>query len=260
MAARRIEHVMGTTVSIDLRDDMYDAGVIAEVVAWLHHVDETFSTYDVTSPVSRYGRGETDLDTLPSEVLDVFALCERVHSETDGAFDITAVPAPNGSTFDPSGLVKGWSIEQAAAIIERHGGRNFCLNAGGDVLVRGEPNPGDRWSIGIRNPDTPENLIDVLEVSGALAVATSGSYERGAHIIDPRTREAVTDLASVTVVGPSLTFVDAYATALYVAGDAGLRFITEQPDYGAFIVRRDGTGVTTSVYRTLRATAAQRSR
>jgi FAD:protein FMN transferase len=253
MAAHHVEHVMGTTVSIDLRDELpNEATVIAEIVTWLHHVDETFSTYIVTSPVSRYGLGELGLDGLTDEVRHVFGLCEEVREHTDGAFDIAAVPAPNGSHFDPSGLVKGWSLERAAAIIERHGGENFCLNAGGDVVVRGVPSPDEPWTIGIRSPDDASLLIDVLRIAGRCAVATSGSYERGAHIVDPATRLPVTELASVTVVGPDLTYVDAYATALYVTGEAGLGFVTARPGYGALFVRRDLTATSTEAYRALR--------
>jgi FAD:protein FMN transferase len=255
MSAHHIEHVMGTTVSIDIRDDLMNDGAeaIAEVVAWLHHVDETFSTYIITSPVSRYGLGEITLDDLSSEVLHVFGLCEEAREHTNGAFDITVVPAPNGSSFDPSGLVKGWSLERSANIIERHGGANFCLNAGGDVVVRGRRAPGEAWSIGIRSPDDAADIIDVLHVVGPCAIATSGSYERGAHIVDPTTGDAATELASVTVVGPDLTFVDAYATALYVSGEAGFAFITCRPEYGALLVRRDLTARSTETYRALRA-------
>jgi FAD:protein FMN transferase len=260
MAAHHVEAVMGTTVSIDLRDDTDGTAAIDEVVAWLHHVDETFSPYKATSEVSRYGLGELTLGELSPEVLDVLGLCEQVHETTGGAFDITRVPSPNGSTFDPSGLVKGWSIEHAAAIVERHGGANFCLNGGGDMVVRGNVDDGEPWSIGIRHPDHADQFADVLRVTGPIAIATSASYERGAHIIDPRIGAAATELASVTVVGPDLTFVDAYATALYVLGEPGLALITAQPGYGAYVVRRDGTATSTSVYRALRGPdARQRS-
>jgi FAD:protein FMN transferase len=253
MAAHHVEAVMGTTVSIDVRDEIDGIAVVGEIVAWLHHVDETFSPYKPTSEVSRYGLGELTLGQLSPEVLDVLGLCEAVYATTGGAFDITRVPAPNGSMFDPSGLVKGWSLERAAEIIERHDGANFCLNAGGDIVVRGHAAPGEPWSIGIRHPDHANQFADVLTVAGPLAIATSASYERGAHIIDPRTGDPATELASVTVVGPDLTFVDAYATALYVLGESGLDIVTAQRGYGAYLVRREGTATSTSVYRALRS-------
>lgn len=230
---------MGTVFSIDVLDDI-DPAVLDDVVAWWHHVDATFSTYRVDSPVSRFGLGELELADLDREVLDVFDLCEAIHADSGGAFDIACVPAPNGSRFDPSGLVKGWSIERAVELLERVGARNLCINGGGDVAVRGEAAAGTPWAIGLRHPDHADRLAGVVHLSGRGAVATSGTYERGAHIIDPATEMPTTELASVTVVGPDLTYADAYATAVHVMGLAGLDWIAARTRYHASIITRDG--------------------
>ena len=79
----------------------------------------------------------------------------------------------------------------------------------------------------------------VLDVIGPAAVATSATYERGAHIVDPRTGQPATDLASVTVVGPDLTNVDAYATAIFVMGLPGLHWLTKHPGYDAMAITHD---------------------
>ena len=79
----------------------------------------------------------------------------------------------------------------------------------------------------------------VLDVVGPAAVATSATYERGAHIIDPRTGQPTTDLASVTVVGPDLTLVDAFATAVFVMGLSGLDWLARQPGYEAMAITHD---------------------
>jgi FAD:protein FMN transferase len=235
-----VEHVMGMAISIDVRDAV--AGdAIADVVAWFHHVNDTFSTHRADTPVSKLGLGELTLDDMPTEVLDVLRRCEELHDDTEGWFDVLAVPAPNGSRLDPSGLVKGWSIERAAAILERHGARNFCINGGGDIVVRGEPDAGERWRIGIRHPDEKLLSAAVVEASGRMAIATSGSYERGAHIIDPTTGEPTADLASVTIVGTDLGDVDAYATTVYARGLDGVTWLMEHhPDHAAFVITRDG--------------------
>lgn len=227
-------------VSIDVRDDL-DPMVIAEVVEWLHHVDATFSTYRMETPVSRFGLGELGVHELDREVRGVLALCESVREETGGAFDITAVPAPNGSSLDPSGLVKGWSIEKAADLLEARGAANFCLNAGGDIALRGSPAPGEAWRVGIRHPSEPMASAAVLDLSGRAAVATSATYERGAHIMDPATGEPTAELASVTIVGEDLTFVDAYATAVFVMGLDGLQWLMERhPGLDGFVITHDG--------------------
>jgi len=109
-----VEQVMGTAVSFDVRDAVSGSEGLTEAVSWLHHVDRTFSPYIVDSPISRLGRGELTLDDTTDEVSDVLAMCERLRADTAGAFDAFAIPAPNGTRLDPSGLVKGWSIERAA--------------------------------------------------------------------------------------------------------------------------------------------------
>ena len=250
-----VEHVMGMAVSIDVRDHA-PLAAIDEVVAWLHHVDATFSTHRLDSPVSRLGLGELTLDDMPAEVIGVLCRCEELHDDTGGAFDVLAVPAPNGSHLDPSGLVKGWSLERAANILERHGARRVCINGGGDLVVRGDAAPGEPWRVGIRHPDDRLRAAAVITASGRMAVATSGTYERGAHIIDPTTGEPTADLASVTIVGTHLGDVDAYATAVYAMGLDGLEWLMiRHPDHDGFVITRDGRTYETPGFHRLRTTA-----
>ena len=149
------------------------------------------------------------------------------------------MPAPNGTTLDPSGVVKGWSIERAAHILEAHGHTDFAINAGGDIAIRGHAAPDTPWTVGIRHPDDRDALAMVLDVVGPAAVATSATYERGAHIIDPRTGQPTTELASVTVIGPDLTLVDAYATAVFVMGLQASNGSPGHPGYDAMAITHD---------------------
>ena len=243
-----VEHVMGMAVSIDIRDDIA-ANSIDEVVAWLHHVDATFSTYKLESPISRVGSGELTLDDMSDEVLGVLALCEELNTQTNGAFDALAVLAPNGNYLDPSGLVKGWSIERAGELLSARGATNFCITAGGDIVVRGQPTRDQPWRIGVRHPDHPDKSAVVVLGSGRLAVATSATYERGAHIIDPATGQPVADIASVTIVGPDLTFADAYATSVFVMGIPGLLWLHENhPEYAGFLITHDQRTLSTPAF------------
>lgn len=252
-----VEHVMGMAVSIDVRDDLGTRSAgrpgLSEVLAWLHHVDATFSPYIDESPISRLGRAEITLDDVDDEVQDVLVLCDRLREMTDGAFDAFAVPAPNGTMLDPSGLVKGWSIERAAQLLEAHGLRDFVVNAGGDVAVRGRPSPGTSWTVGIRHPDDAAQLAAVLAVEGPIAVATSATYERGAHIVDPRTGQPTTEVASVTVVGPDLTYADAFATAVFVMGVEGLDWLRGVPGYEGFVITHDERTFSTAGFGALRS-------
>jgi len=243
-----VEHVMGMAVSIDVRDDgdgASDPGSLAEVVSWLHHVDQTFSTYIEDSPITRLGRGEIDLDAVSDEVRDILLLCEQLRDDTGGAFDAFAAPAPNDTMLDPSGVVKGWSIERAAELLERHGHANFTINAGGDIALRGRPAAAAPWRVGIRHPDQADKMAAVLEITGSIGVATSATYERGAHIVDPHTGQPTTELASVTVIGPDLTLADAYATAVFVMGVPGLEWLTGHAGYDGYAITHDATTIST---------------
>ena len=236
-----VEHVMGMAVSFDIREPAPAIGALDDVLRWLHHVDTTFSTYRDDSEITRFARRELGIEELSSEVEDILLRCIELTDLTGGAFDAFAVPAPNGTMLDPSGLVKGWSIERAAAMLEEAGATNFCINAGGDIALRGEASSGEAWRVGVRHPDFDDRLALVLAVRGPVGVATSATYERGAHIIDPRVGTPTTALASATVVGPDLGVADAYATAAFVMGLDSIDWIDTQPEYHAYVITHDGT-------------------
>ena len=241
-----VEQVMGMPVSIDIRDEHGPAGraAIDEVVAWLHLVDDKWSTYRDDSGITRFARGQLRTEDLPEDMDRILDDCEALRIETAGAFDIH-IPAPNGTMLEPSGYIKGWAIERAAELIELVGGRNFCINAGGDVVMRGEAAPSTPWSVGIRHPDYVDQFADVLQFTGAWAVATSATYERGNHIVDPRTGRPANEVRSATVVGPDLTRVDVYATTLFVTGLDGLALLLDQPGYDAFLITHNNECIST---------------
>lgn len=254
MGHHHVEFVMGMAVSIDIRDPATPGAAITDVVEWLHHVDRTFSTHKPDSPISAMGRGELSLDDVGDEIRGVLRLCESLRNESDGVFDVFEVPSPNGTRFDPSGLVKGWSIERAAEVLESHGCRNFCINAGGDIAIRGNPTANDPWRVGIRHPDLAQSIALVINASSRLGIATSATYERGAHIIDPRTATYTTDLASVTIVGPDLTLADAYATTVFVMGLDGLDWLTRHGGYDGYVITHEDMTYWTDGFTRYRST------
>ena len=197
----RVEHIMGMPIVVAARD----GDVPDEVFDWFRHVDETFSVFKEKSEVSRIRRGELALADASAEVQHVFARCEELRTETQGFFDVDAVG------LDPSGFVKGWSVDEGTAILDRAGLEEYAINAGGDIRVRG------RWTIGIQHPRDAKAIAKVVEGTD-LAVATSGAYERGEHVRDPHTGAAPDGILSVTVTGPDLGTADAYATAALAMG------------------------------------------
>jgi thiamine biosynthesis lipoprotein len=230
---RRVEHIMGTAIGIDVRDPSVPAGVLDAAYGYLRGIDARFSTYRSESEISRLSRGDlTEVECSP-EVRQVLALCDDLARSSGGAFDARRHRADGA--IDPSALVKGWSIEEAAWMIGAAGAVNYTINAGGDILVKGEAAPGRAWRVGIRHPTAADRLAAILDIRD-LAVATSGSYERGDHIVDPRTGQAARTLRSMTVVGPSLTYADAYATAAFVMGIDGLAWVADHPGYDAYAI------------------------
>lgn len=225
---------MGTVFSIAVRDPGVWDNALNEVVGWLHRVDEVFSTYREHSDVSRIRRGELTIADADPLVQEVLSLCDVLSAETDGYF---TADLPGG--LDPTGLVKGWAIERASALLRDRGSRNHAINGGGDMQLAGEAAPGRPWRVGVSDPRDRSRILTVV-TGRDFAVATSGLVERGAHIIDPTTRASARGVASVTVTGTSLTRVDAYATAAFAMGPDALRWIESRPGYEAMVVTLDG--------------------
>lgn len=209
-----LQHVMGMPVRVEVRDRRIDC---APVFRWLRHVDALFSPY----------RAGT-LDPVQPLVAEVLDHCERLRLATGGAFDARA-----SGRLDPSGYVKGWAADRAAALLRRAGARDFCLDVGGDLVVRGT------WRVGIRHPHHAHRLAAAIELTDA-AIATSGAYERGEHILDPRTGRRARGALSVTVTGPELATADAFATAAFAMGEDGAAWTARLAGYEAMTILPGG--------------------
>ena len=236
---RHAEKVMGTVVSFLVHpgalSDAAAQSALEQACRALHEADETFSTWKPQSPLSRLRRGEATIAELPTEVATVLGLCERARAASRGWFDPWAMPG----NVDPTGLVKGWAAEQALAVLVRAGISAAMVNAGGDLRVHDRPSPAEPWRVGIRHPWRVDALACIIEADAA--VATSGAYERGEHLIDPHSGKPTTRAASATVTGPSLAIADALATALVVAGADEIGFVTSLAGYDAYVISPDGS-------------------
>jgi thiamine biosynthesis lipoprotein len=234
---RRAEAVMGTVAMLDIADPLPTAEierVVRRVFDWLHDVDRRFSTYRIDSELNRLDRGELRLAAASDDLRLVLERCADLWRRTDGYFDAYAT-----GRLDPSGYVKGWSVQIASEMLTAAGAPNHCVDAGGDLQTRGRPAPGKDWHIGIRHPWRPDRLSWILHGTD-LAVATSGTYQRGPHVIDPRRGVPSTGLRSVTVIGRDLAEADAYATAGLAMGEAGLDWLAALDGYAVAAVTDDG--------------------
>lgn len=225
---RKSQIIMGTGVTVDIPDG--DARIFDEVFALFHQIDDRFSTYKVDSEVSRYGRGEITDELVSAELAEVLAACREAQASTGGKFSAWAA-----GDFDPSGYVKGWAIARAGEYIESRGYTTYCVSIGGDILARGKD-----WSIGIQDPRDRMAIVANIRLKDG-AVATSGDYARGAHIINPKNKKAATQLASVSVVGEDIIQADVLATAAFVAGDKALEFMADRgPGYEVLVIDKGG--------------------
>jgi thiamine biosynthesis lipoprotein len=233
------EHVMGTVVTLDLYDTAAFATsvlapVIDEAIDVLHQADALFSTWIDESCISRIRRGELSVDDAPDDVKSVLRLCREARALSRGWFDPWAMPGG----VDPTGLVKGWAAQRCLDVLRRANVGGAIVNAAGDVASFGGPQAGAPFRVGIVHPADPSRLACVVETPSA--VATSGTYERGEHLIDPYSGVPATRTHSATVVGPDLALADALATALVIAGVEALSIIDELNDFEGLVIADDG--------------------
>ncbi|HEX4723032.1 MAG TPA: FAD:protein FMN transferase [Pseudonocardiaceae bacterium] len=183
------------------------------------------------SEVSMADRGELGPDDYSIEFTEILALCAEYERRSGGAFR-ARLP---GRRLDPSGVVKGWAVQRMAELLVADGAENFCINAGGDVVTRGEPEPGCRWRVGVRHPERADRMCVVFRVRDG-AVATSGAYERGPHILDGRTGRPAGGLLCLTILADDLTTADATATAAFAQGTDGVAWAARQPGCLVFAI------------------------
>jgi thiamine biosynthesis lipoprotein len=236
---RRVEHIMGMPILVDARDPQADDETLDRVFDWFRFVDATFSTYKPDSEISRLNRGELALAETDPCVREVLDRCEELRLETGGYFDVRFA-----GSVDPSGLVKGWSVAKAAAILREDGLRNYAINAGGDIELSGRAIPEPCWRVGIQHPAERMKVVGVIEAH-ELAVATSGSYARGDHVVDPHNGRPPRAPLSVTVVGPDLATADAYATAAFAMDEDGPEWTAQLVGYEAMTLLANDTTLLT---------------
>ncbi len=253
----RTELVMDTRVTIQAARSGAEAA-IERAFGWFHQIEECCTRFDQGSELmqllSRTGVAVPVSAILFESVRFALMLAE----ETRGAFDPTvghrmelrgynrehrtgavirtALACDEGSyrdvhldpdrrtitlqrpvILDLGSVAKGLAIDTAAR--ELHPFQDFSIDAGGDLYLGGCNPEGAEWRVGIRHPRRDDEMICVLRASNQ-AVCTSGDYERGQHILDPRTGAPANSAASVTVVAPNAMLADALATAAFVLGPA----------------------------------------
>ena len=237
--------LMGTVITIEIADSGADLGAMEKVFSYFKYVDEKFSPFKEESEITKINQGKIAEDDWSEDMKEIFKLAEITKIETDGFFDIMA----DDGRINPSGIVKGWSIHNAARILLNLRYKNFYVNAGGDIEAYGKNSREEPWSVGIKNPFNQEQIVKVLRLKNA-GIATSGTYIRGQHIYNPFKREEpITEIASLTVIGPNVYEADRFATACFAMGRDGIFFIEKLKGFEGYMIDKNGRSTYTSNFQ-----------
>jgi len=244
---RETRIVMGMPATVELHGANAKQEVLEAVFAYFTAIDTQFSTYKTDSEISRINRGEVTEEAYSPRMKEVLAIAEDTKKKTNGYFDVLT---PSGST-DPSGLVKGWAIRNAAELLEKSGMTNFMIDVAGDIATRGKNAEGMPWSIGIRNPFNREEIVQVVYPHDR-GIATSGSAVRGNHIYNPHApEESLDEVVSVSVIAPDVLTADLYATTAFAMGAEGIRFVESTQGLEGYAIDKNGIAAMTSGWNEL---------
>lgn len=230
---------MGMPITVEMVGTA-SSGNVEAIFTYFTEVDSRYSTYKPDSEISQINSG-LPRSEWSAEVKQVLKLCEQTKRQTDGYFDITR----NGK-IDPSGLVKGWSINNAAELLLKRGVDDFYIEAGGDIQTAGKNADGQPWRVGIRNPFNAAEIVKTIQLSDG-AIATSGTYIRGEHIYNPHdSYKAANSIASLSVIGSNIYDADRFATAAFAMGTKGIQFVESLPGFEGYMIDNEGIATMTS--------------
>jgi FAD:protein FMN transferase len=202
--------------------------------ACLDRLEQRFSHFRTDSEISRWVAGDDVPADAVADIEHVLLQCGRLHAESDGVF---RARNPRTSSLDTAGYVKGYAIGRAAEVLASAGLRNVVVGVGGDVHCSGRAAEDRPWRVAVQDPARSHAVLALVDATD-LAVATSGTAQRGDHIWGPVPSGP---LAAFTVIGPDIAEADAYATIGFAMGEAGMEWVKARDGYRSVVVRSDGT-------------------
>lgn len=241
---KKTKIIMGMPVTVNIVEGKSSPKfieVLKKVFTYFEFVDKKFSPFKKNSELSLINQNKIGPQDYSLEMHEVLRLCEQTNKESEGYFDIHT----KKGMIDTSGIVKGWAILNASKIIDSCGFKNYFIDAGGDIQASGVNEKGKKWSIGIRNPFNKAQIVKVISASN-MGVATSGNYERGLHILNPKTSKQADEIASITVVGENVYEADRFATAVFSMGKQGINFIEMRQGLEGYMIDKEGIATCTS--------------
>lgn len=217
---------------------------------------QTNGAFDVTvAPlVNAWGFGFKDMGNVDDEQID--SLLQIVSMDKIWMEGNKIVKSDQRIMLDCSAIAKGYGVDAVGKELERLGIKNYLVEIGGEVRMKGVNPSGAVWRVGINKPiDDATGEINeieqVIELSNQ-SMATSGNYrnfyekdgKKYAHTIDPKTGRPVQhNILSATVVTADCTTADAYATAFMVLGMDGAKdVLAHHPELSAYLIYTDSIG------------------
>ncbi len=232
---------MDMPVTVEVVDPWVKTKDIEKVFAYFVYIDEKFSTFKNDSEISKINKGILAKKDCSQDMKKVLELCAQTSEQTLGYFNIE-----KKGKLDPSGLVKGWAIYNAANILKQQGFKNFYVDAGGDIQVSGKNKKNESWKIGIRNPFKRVENVKIINIEN-LGLATSGTAIRGQHIYNPhKPDEKITEIVSLTIIGPNIYEADRFATAAFAMGKTGINFIETLQGFEGYMIDKSGVATMTT--------------
>lgn len=227
--------LMGTPVTIKV------VGADPEVgLAEIRRLEQLFSCFLPESDI--YKINHQIKVQLSPETKACLALAEKMKQLTSGAFDVRF---PKGIEIDLGGIAKGYAVEKAKEALVKSGAKNGIIDMRSSIVVFGRRSSktglGQGWKVGVQDPRSHDrkiaSLLGVVELRGDQALSTSGNYERGQHIVDPKSGQPAYECVGVTLIGQNAAELDALSTAVFVLGPRkGLALIESLPEVEGLII------------------------
>ncbi|OGC21359.1 hypothetical protein A2291_07670 [candidate division WOR-1 bacterium RIFOXYB2_FULL_42_35] len=200
----------------------------------IRRLDNLFNKFSPDSEITKLNRGEKI--NLSEDTVQCLKLAEEMKRLTNGAFDV-GLGAGTGLRLDLGGIAKGYAVEKARHLLLKSGAKSGIIDMRSSIAVFGRRS----WKIGIQHPREKDKLLGIVELQEGQALSTSGDYERGQHIVDPRTHKSARKCQSVTLVGTNAAQLDALSTAVFVLGSVkGLQLLEGLVEVEGLVVDAEG--------------------
>lgn len=272
---------MGTSIRVSMPADVFTGTYAERAFQKISLVDRTLTAHNEDSELMQFNAHAGSWYAAGPALLTVAAAAVRLGHLSEGALDVTVLPAMRrfgflpgvspsdagidftqletrgnevrltkaSSGIDFGGIAKGFGVDEAVRALKAQGVTSGLVDAGGDLYAMGRPERDRPWTVGIRHPERADELVATLQVEDS-AVATSGTYmqqrkvdgQTVSHLMDPRTGRPVHHVISATIVAPDAMTADALATATSVLPvAASLDLVRRLAGVEGFWILEDGS-------------------